>query len=242
MRTGFGFNDRIDTYSSSSRYEFIKGKLMLGSSLSSLIKLLILCLFCTACHYRSSLLTQSQEPMDSRFSSDPPNESKSQLLKQSGEAVLGNPMPFFSGWMLSETIDKPFRLGDLLSNNKSRYVLSICASWCKPCLDGLKRLSQSKDLFLDRKISLIIMVADEREHALELRERFNLTWAQIFVDEFQSSAQKFAPISASSAGQGRSLNLPRTIVFNSKGTVELIIGKEGNDFVSLLTKATPQDE
>ena len=161
-------------------------------------------------------------------------KSKSEQLTQSGEAKIGEPMPFFSGWTSSTDQSQAYSLKRALSHRKNRYVLTVCASWCKPCLEGLEELSLQKENFLSRDIELIVLVADQSQHARELNERFDLSWAYVLVDEFHTFALKLAPSQLSESGEN--LSLPRTIIFNADGVVEKIIATEGEDYVRLLFK------
>ena len=158
--------------------------------------------------------------------------SKSQLLETSGTAKVGAKMPFFSGWKMSNSTGSAFNLTKTLKQNKRRYVLNICASWCTPCLEGLQKIAESKQKFEDANISVVILVADSTQHGQEIFKKFSFTWAHVVVDEFKTFALRLAP-ELNKAGK-ESLSLPKTIIFNREGLVEMIIGQEGDDYIPLL--------
>ena len=204
---------------------------MTGRSLPSLAVIFTIICFGSACHKDITKYTQ-HKAVEPSFNGSRLKKSKSQLLTQSGEAKIGEPMPFFSGWTSSTHQSEAYSLKRALSHKKSRYVLTVCAAWCKPCIEGLEKLSSQKKTFLSREVELIVLVADQSQHARDLNERFDLSWAYVLVDEFHTFALKLAP-SRSNKG-GESLSLPRTIVFNANGVVEKIIATEGEDYVTLI--------
>ena len=158
--------------------------------------------------------------------------TKSQLLDSSGTVKVGSKIPFFSGWKMSTTTGNAFNLTKTLKQNKNRYILNICASWCVPCLEGLQKISESKQKFEDANTSVVILVADSTQHGQEIFEKYNFSWANVVVDEFKTFALRLAP-ELNKAGK-ESLSLPKTIIFNQKGIVEMIIGQEGDDYIPLL--------
>ncbi|MAD61906.1 MAG: hypothetical protein CMH49_10420 [Myxococcales bacterium] len=176
----------------------------------------------------------AQKIKTSKSTQVPPSRSdqiQSQLLEKSGQAELGKQMPFFSGWAINNESGNAYSLRMTQKEGKSRYVLTVCASWCKPCLSGLKRLSEAKKRFISSNTGLIILVADHNRFGRKLYEEYGFDWANVVVDEFKVSSFKLAP---SSRKQDESLSLPRTFVFNAEGMIEKIISIEGDDYVDLL--------
>ena len=155
----------------------------------------------------------------------------SQTLKISGQAELGKEIPFFSGWAINSESGHAYSLRMTKEEGKSRYVLTVCASWCKPCLSGLKRLSEAKERFISTNTGLVILVADDNHFGRLLYENYGFDWAHVVVDEFKVSSFKLAP---SAKNKSESLSLPRTFIFNPKGIVEKIIGIEGEDYIDAL--------
>lgn len=157
--------------------------------------------------------------------------ARSTLLTESGNVKLDGKMEFFAGWSLSASGQAaPLNLTTLLKGGKARYALTICASWCAPCREGLARISAARDRFEKSRVGLVVLVADTNKHARDLISEFSLGWASVIVDEFNTNAVKLSPNPASPG----SLNLPRTFVFDASGKVLSIISQEGEDFIDLL--------
>ena len=131
-------------------------------------------------------------------------------------------MPFFSGWTISEGSGQAYSRTKALKEGRARYVVNICASWCKPCMEGLAQLSASRERINSTNTGLNILVADKSDKARELYKRFGFKWAKVIVDEFQSFALKLAL--ESKDGMGKGLSLPRTIIFDREGKIIKIIG------------------
>ena len=184
-----------------------------------------------ACGGASPAHATPPAPRLSPSSGAAPKPQKSELLEESGLVKRGGQMAFFAGWALSAGGQtRPLNLNTLLKSGKRRYVLTICASWCLPCRDGLARISEARERFEQESVGVVVLVADTNKHARELIGEFKLGWTHMIVDEFNTNAVKLSP----NPTNPKSLNLPRTFVFNASGEVELIIAQEGRDFVDLL--------
>jgi peroxiredoxin len=152
-----------------------------------------------------------------------------QLLQESGDAKVGARMPFFSGWL---TTGRVLNLSGLLKKKRSRYVITMCASWCKPCFDGLRLLSKAKDEFQRQDIELVIYVVDTELEAKKIHKRFGFDWAQVLSDQFKTHARTFS--SGKNGTVKQTVELPKTFVLDREGKIEIIIGQEGEDFINLL--------
>lgn len=161
------------------------------------------------------------------------NLVKSQLLKKSGLVEMDKPFPFFSGWALTDHGSKPLNLTRVLMRKKKGYVLTVAASWCAPCREGLKKIQNAQDRFKASGIDLIVLIADSNAHAKALRQEFKLDWASVVVDEFKTYASKMCP-DPSDPG---SLSLPRSFVIDTQGNVKRIISEEGKDYIDQLLGA-----
>ena len=158
-----------------------------------------------------------------------PQDKMTKTLRQSGEAQVGKHMPFFSGWL---TTGQVINLTGLLQQNRARYVITMCASWCEPCFEGLALLSEAKDKFLRSNTALLIYVIDTEVEAKKIQKRFNFNWAQVLSDQFKSYARKLS--SSENNTLKEAMELPRTFVLDKSGTIEMIIGQEGHDYINLL--------
>ena len=155
--------------------------------------------------------------------------SKSKLYTHSAQAKIGHRLPFISGWMLTSLSLQPVNINDLLKRGEkreiSRYIVTLCAQYCKPCLDGLDRLSQHESSFKEHRAELVVIVVDTTAHAKAIYKRYGLSWSTVITDEFKTNAKKLSI----SAGGG--IELPKTFVLDQRGDVIKIIGEEGDDFL-----------
>ena len=188
---------------------------------------LVICLALMMTYLTSPLVGFSESPLTPNPAAHLTGTSK--LLTKSGKAQVGQRIPFFSGWL---TNGRVLNLSRLLKKNKQRYVVTMCASWCEPCFEGLKAISNAKELFQSKDIEVVIYVADSELEANKIHKQFNFGWASILVDEFKSHARKLS--SGKDSTKKGTLELPRTFILNKKGNVEKIIGQEGRDYIQLL--------
>lgn len=170
---------------------------------------------------------------DHRADQESPRGHASQLLAESGEAKVGHQMPFFSGWL---THGKVLNLTTLLKTKKSRYIITMCASWCAPCYDGLQRLSDARSRLQSADVKLVIYVIDAEVEAKKIQRRFNFDWALVLSDPFQSHARKLSSNKSPQQNKrgGTTIELPRTFVLNREGIITMIIGQEGHDYIERL--------
>jgi len=173
----------------------------------------------------------NHKPNQTQIPQDPPPQkvTHTQQLTRSGQAQVGKQMPFFSGWI---TTGQVLNLPRLLKMNKDRYVVTMCASWCKPCFAGLHTLSKAKAQFHQRGIELVVYVVDSELKAKKIHQDFEFDWAHVLIDEFKTYARKLS--SGKANGHKETLELPRTFILDGDGKIEMIIGQEGDDFLSLL--------
>jgi peroxiredoxin len=154
----------------------------------------------------------------------------SELLTQSGEAKLGEKLPFFSGWDVFTnqvvTTKTMFKAG-----NQSKYIINLCASWCEPCKKGLKEIQGHWDQLKAKNIKVILLIANPKTEALNMLKELKLTEVTAIADEFNTHTKKYSPIS-----ENQQMTLPRSFVVDEKGNITQIIGAEGTDYIELLMK------
>ena len=159
-----------------------------------------------------------------------PSLKPSEQLQQSAQVQVGKKIPFFAGWTVGQKRSKPTNLTAFLKQPAKRYVITLCANWCKPCKEGLARLKKHKADFENTQTKLLAFVSGSNEEAKTLYSTHGISWATFVVDRFGNYIPKFS-------GKGKAsenIQLPRTFVLNEKGEVLKIIGQEGKDFIDLL--------
>jgi thiol-disulfide isomerase/thioredoxin len=152
----------------------------------------------------------------------------SQILAKSGEAQVGQPAPFLSGWALDGKVfntTKAFR-----DPNTHRVALVFWATWCKPCKEGLKLLNAGKAKLDAAGVSVVLV--DVEEPADTVRTFLSKHPASFFVvlDQYGRSKKPYLD-----DGNG-SVALPRTVIIGRDGKVLRIIGKEGKDYVDQIIR------
>ncbi|MDR2594121.1 MAG: redoxin domain-containing protein [Fibromonadaceae bacterium] len=128
-----------------------------------------------------------------------------------------------------------------LANQKKyrKVVFSFFATWCLPCREGLKRMSESANEL--KKNGVLVVLVNVAERGLENYSRKKIDewtrqngylkedWLLVF-DKFSNSLEDF--------GLQKSGNeeapLPRTLVTDENLRPLMLIGSEGDDYVQIL--------
>ncbi|MBN1164517.1 MAG: TlpA family protein disulfide reductase [Candidatus Krumholzibacteriota bacterium] len=140
-----------------------------------------------------------------------------------GQANVGEKAPWLSGWTLNEkvfNIQKPFR-----DDKVERLALVFWASWCVPCRQGMSILSDARDRLEKQGVAVILVNYGEDEKKVK--------------DYISQTAYPF-PVVLDPSGrnakyylvnrEGKVL-LPKTVLIGRDGSVEAILGKEGDDYL-----------
>jgi thiol-disulfide isomerase/thioredoxin len=131
-------------------------------------------------------------------------------------------------------------LKELAKQKKYRKVVfSFFATWCLPCREGLKRMSDNASEL--KKNGILVVLVNVAEKGLENYSRKKIDeWAKqngylkdgwlLVFDKFSSSLEDF--------GLQKSGNeeapLPRTLVTDENLRPLMLIGNEGEDYVQIL--------
>ena len=83
---------------------------------------------------------------------------RSMSLQKSGEAQVGSPMPWFSGWDLTE---HPVNLNMILNQNKKGYILMLCATWCVACKEGMRMLISARHQLQIEDIQILLAFSED---------------------------------------------------------------------------------
>jgi thiol-disulfide isomerase/thioredoxin len=152
------------------------------------------------------------------------------LLGQTKESPLkvGDPAPVFSLPDLQnnyiflrdysgQKLRKPWK-------NKTKYVivLSFFATWCAPCKREIPYLEKLQTEFSGKEVKFFLVDVGEERDVLDGFLEKNKIPLTILHDRYQQTAEKFGATS-----------LPRLIVIDKEGTVQLIKKgfKDGDSFM-----------
>ncbi|MEE2644716.1 MAG: hypothetical protein VYD19_07260 [Myxococcota bacterium] len=156
---------------------------------------------------------------------------ESQLLSKSGDARLGQPIPHFAGWEVGT--ERPLSKAMLLKTPPRRgFILILGASWCAPCVEGLKRLAGARERIEQAGFKVVLLLGDSEARAAQLLQEVGLPRQGVIADRFGQSLRR---LSTPARGARGKIELPRSFVLDRSGRVLRIIGREGRDYLKLLT-------
>jgi len=133
-------------------------------------------------------------------------------------------------------------LKELARQGKSRRVVfAFFATWCVPCRDGLKKMSDNHDEL--RKNGIMVVLVNVAEKDLENYSRAEIDkwiaekgylkdgWLLVF-DKFSNSLSGFGLQKSTDM----EIPLPRTLVADGNLRPLTLIGEEGDDYLQILWK------
>lgn len=151
-------------------------------------------------------------------------------LDRLGALKPGVAAPWFAGWTLDDQVLNRTRL---LKTPHRAHALVFFATWCKPCVKGLKQIQAQRARW--QAAGLNVVLINFREPAETIRpflRQHGLDGLPILIDKFGQIAQAFG------VSDGRSARMPRTVVMGADGVVRAIFGAEGADYVDALIAAS----
>ena len=152
----------------------------------------------------------------------------SQLMQKSGEAVVGQPAPWLSGWTLD---DQVFNLKKAFEDPAvTRVAFVFWATWCAPCKEGMKRLCSAKARLEAAGLSVVLINVEEQADAVKNYLRKTPLTFPVVLDPYGRAKTPYLD-----DGNG-SLSLPRTVIVGRDGKVIRIIGSEGDDYIEQIIK------
>lgn len=158
---------------------------------------------------------------------------KTRQLQQSGDAVVGAPVPWFAGWTPDNRV---LNRTKLLERPAAAHAIVLFATTCKPCEAGLRLLAEHRADLEASSIHLVLVAIGEPADVVRpwLATR-GLTDATLVLDKFGRMART---LGATVTENGRQITrLPRTIVIDPEGVVRAILAEEGEDYLDLLRRA-----
>ena len=151
-------------------------------------------------------------------------------LSTSGEARVGDPMPWFAGHRLGG--GPPVTRKSLLASNAKGHVVSIFATWCTPCKEGIRELVRNQSRLTQAGIRVTLVNYRETPKQYD-------PWLKTlrFPADWPVATDKFGVCGDVLAGLGAGGELPRTLVIDRSGRVRAIFGREGADFIDRVVDA-----
>jgi thiol-disulfide isomerase/thioredoxin len=149
-------------------------------------------------------------------------QATTESLPWAGEAVVGEPAPWFSGWTLDNevfNINKPFQ-----DESVKRLVLVFWATWCKPCKHGLDLLTENQISLLEAGIYIVLVNLGETEERVYEYIGENPQPYPIVLDPFEKSVDAYMDINGTAS-------LPKTALIGPDGKIVAIFGAEDEDYI-----------
>ena len=144
-------------------------------------------------------------------------------LTQSGQAIVGQEAPFLSGWNLKSKVFSTSKA--LKDESSSRIVLVFWATWCQPCIKGLKMLNENSAKLKADGINLVLVNYGEDQKTIQAFIKKHPVRFQVVMDRWDKSGAAYLYDS-----QG-GVSLPRTVLIDKEGMVEAIFSSEGDDYI-----------
>jgi thiol-disulfide isomerase/thioredoxin len=132
-------------------------------------------------------------------------------------------MPTFAGYDLQGEMVRWRNFVSVDAAPSRAILVSVFASWCEPCRDGLVVMEEIASGDPNLELLLINFQETEAEAAQFLR-RLNITEATVIVDQYGSVSSRL----------GVDVNLPRTFLVDGAGRTHTIFTLEGRDFDEVL--------
>ncbi len=116
-------------------------------------------------------------------------------------------------------------------SGSKKIVLSFFATWCIPCREGLKLMSEKTNELKKKGIFVVLVNVGEDDYGKAGK------WAEQYAKkEWLLSFDKFAnlPEKFGLSKQGANMPFPRTLVLDSNLRPLMLVGQEGDDFPQIL--------
>ena len=145
---------------------------------------------------------------------------------------ISDSIPWFAVFELRND-NAPFTRNHLerTCRNSNNVAFVYFATWCLPCREGLKKISQNMAALQEAKTSIVLVNVGEREKdkIVEFLKMFSLENTLTVVDPFSRLTEGFGLIKPN-----EKIDLPRTIMFDNSMHAKLMVGMEGDDYMEIL--------
>jgi thiol-disulfide isomerase/thioredoxin len=149
-------------------------------------------------------------------------EVQTERVSHLGPVRVGEPLPSFAGWSGDgELMRSVNQLPP--DSGKSVGVVAVFATWCGPCLSGLKVIENISD---NKDISVLLIAYGEDSNKVKPYMMKHGFRSPVMMDVDRKRSARI----------GVTSEIPKTIVVDSKGIVRAIFGREGADFEAQLSK------
>jgi len=154
--------------------------------------------------------------------------------------LQGEELPWFAFDAKDENTVNRDNLKELVSQRKyRRVVFSFFATWCVPCREGLKRMSDNAEALRKRGVLVVLVNVAERDLDNYSRKKVDGwvrqngylkdEWLLVF-DRFSNSLEDFGLRKNGS----EEAPLPRSLVTDVNLRALVLVGEEGDDFLRVL--------
>lgn len=148
---------------------------------------------------------------------------KTEALPRSGQAIVGEQAPFLSGWTVENKIFNTAKV--FKDESVEECALVFWATYCLPCLNGLKMLAAAEERFAERGIRIVLVNFSELPEKVQRFLTDNPQPYPVVLDRWQKNAKTYL------ADENGAVTLPRTVLIDRSGVVKAIFSTEGNDYV-----------
>lgn len=147
---------------------------------------------------------------------------RTEVLKSTGEALLGEDAPWIAGWTLGGEV---WNIDQAVADSAyDRVAIVFFATWCAPCRNGIAKLTE-RAVELTRNRVRVVLV-NFGEDAAKVSGYIGAGAPFLVVLDRYGNTKKMYLRSI-----GESVALPQTVVVGRNKRIQLIIGKEGPDYV-----------
>ena len=149
-----------------------------------------------------------------------------QTVQEFGDVKVGQPLPSFNGQGR-----RGLRVSsrDVFGNGHT-VVISYCATWCQPCLEGLYIIET--EVQANPTVDALYIALDKEPIKVQRWAKELGLNSTIIVDRFQTVAKRHGVVV-----EDRETVIPITFVVSGVGVVGTIFTVEGEDFANRLHTA-----
>ena len=132
--------------------------------------------------------------------------------------------------------NEPFTKATLqkLAIEKKQVVLTFFSTWCLPCREGAKQIIKNMSLFKEQNIEIIFVDVGENDD-IAIGQWIN----KIGVNDFKVVMDRFGRMTElfGLAKEANKVNLPKTLILDKNTKPLYLLGREGDDYIQILSKA-----